>query len=92
MNTSTSTTFTNTECNPTDDEIDYSYNVSHHIISIFVILIVSFLGAAISVVSTRVKRLHINPVIINTGKFFGSGYVKDRLKILKFFVDFIESY
>ncbi|CAF1241700.1 unnamed protein product [Adineta steineri] len=63
------------ECILTDEEINYSYNLTHRIISIFVLLIVSFVGAAISVVSTRVKRLHINPIIINTGKFFGSGVV-----------------
>ena len=59
------------ECNPSAE--NYSYNLSLHIISLFVILVVSLLGASISVVSTRVKRLHISPIIINTGKFFGSG-------------------
>lgn len=61
------------ECIPISEEI---YNLSYHIISIFVLLIVSIFGAAVSVLSTRVKCLHVNPIIINTGKFFGSGYVK----------------
>jgi hypothetical protein len=50
-----------------------SYNLKLRIISVFVLLIASSLGATISVVSTRVKFLHINPIIINTGKFFGTG-------------------
>jgi hypothetical protein len=64
------------KCILTDEQIDQSYNLAHHIISVFVLLIVSIIGAAVSVVSTRVKCLHINPIIINTGKFFGSGYVR----------------
>jgi hypothetical protein len=63
-------------CILTDEQIDQSYNLAHHIISVFVLLIVSIIGAAVSVVSTRVKCLHVNPIIINTGKFFGSGYVR----------------
>jgi hypothetical protein len=95
MNTTTSsvsTTSTNNKCILTDEEIICSYNLTHHIISVFVILVVSFLGAAISVVSTRVKCLHISPIIINAGKFFGSGYVKYILKILKFLFHFLELY
>jgi len=64
------------KCILTDEQIDQSYDLAHHIISVFVLLIVSIIGAAVSVVSTRVKCLHINPIIINTGKFFGSGYVR----------------
>jgi hypothetical protein len=71
--TSNSTSSTNDECTLTNEEIDELYNLSLHIISVFVILVVSLLGASISVVSTRVKSLHINPIIINTGKFLGSG-------------------
>lgn len=63
------------ECVMTDEQINDTYNLTVRIVSVFVLLIVSFLGAAISVVSSRVKCLHINPIIINTGKFFGSGYV-----------------
>jgi len=76
MNTTEiSSTVTPDECHPTDDEIDQQYNLTLHIISLFVILVVSLLGASISVVSARVKALHISPIIINVGKYFGSGYV-----------------
>ncbi|CAF1607878.1 unnamed protein product [Adineta ricciae] len=68
-------TLEDNECVVTDEEINDTYNLTIRIVSVFVLLIVSFLGAAISVVSTRVKSLHINPIIINTGKFFGSGVV-----------------
>lgn len=61
------------DCFLTDAEIQNSYNLTLRIVSVFVLLVVSFLGAVISVVSVRVKALHINPIIINTGKFFGSG-------------------
>ncbi|CAF4553454.1 unnamed protein product [Rotaria sp. Silwood1] len=75
-NNSSSTPSTiQSECFLTDEEIKKSYNLTLHIISIFVLLIVSFAGASISVASTRVKFLHINPIIINIGKFFGSGVV-----------------
>ena len=79
MNVSTSVetpTPTNDECILSDDEAAREYNLTLHIISIFVLLIVSLAGAAISVISTRVKRLGINPIIVNTGKYFGSGCVK----------------
>ncbi len=66
----------NNSCILTDEQIKNSYNLRLHIASVFVLLFVSLLGAFISVVSTRVKALHINPIIINTGKFFGSGYVE----------------
>ena len=64
-----------TPTNECDGEMEdeNSYNLTLHIISVFVILIVSLLGASISVASSRVKALHIHPVIINVGKFFGSG-------------------
>jgi hypothetical protein len=52
---------------------DHPYDLMLHIVSVFVILILSLLGALISVVSSRFKHVRINPVIINTGKFFGSG-------------------
>ena len=67
----TTTAIVEDECNPREE--DNSYNLTLHIIALFVILVVSLLGASISVISTRVKRLHISPIIINTGKFFGSG-------------------
>ena len=70
-----STTPATNACNPSNDTIEKDYNLTLHIVSLFVILVVSLLGASISVVTTRVKALHISPVIINTGKFFGSGYV-----------------
>ncbi len=74
MNNMTSTSATsNNPCILTDDEINKAYNLTLHIVSVFVLLLTSALGATISVVSTRVKSLHINPVIINTGKFFGTG-------------------
>ncbi len=74
MNNSNTTPPGNSDpCALTDQEINKSYNLVLHIVSVFVLLIVSLLGALISVVSTRVERLHINPIIINTGKFFGSG-------------------
>jgi hypothetical protein len=76
-------TSANNECILTDEEINDSYHLTYHIISLFVLLIVSFLGAAISVLSTRVKCLHVNPIIINTGKFFGSGYVKQIYNFIK---------
>jgi hypothetical protein len=72
-NTSSTSATDINDCFLTAGEMTQSYNLTLHIISVFVILIVSLLGATISVVSTRVKRLHINPIIINTGKFFGSG-------------------
>ena len=94
MNDTTTTVVSETnECFLSDDEIKNSYNLGLHIASIFVLLVVSFVGASISVASARIKYLHINPIIINTGKFFGSGYViiytlKDeylRYKIFLFF-------
>ncbi|CAF2670323.1 unnamed protein product [Rotaria sp. Silwood2] len=65
----------NNECMLEHEDVEGSYNLNHHIISIFVLLIVSFVGTCFSIVTTRVKRLHINPIIINTGKFFGSGII-----------------
>ncbi len=63
----------NNACIQNGGDGDQPYNLAFHIISVFVILILSLLGASISVVSARVKRLRINPIIINTGKFFGTG-------------------
>ncbi len=63
------------QCILTAEQIQQSYNLTLHIISVFVLLVVSFLGAFFSVASTRFKFLHVNPIIVNTGKFFGSGYV-----------------
>lgn len=63
-------------CNPNEEEISQSYDLVLHIISVFILFIVSLVSASIAVVTTRVKALRINPVVINTGKFFGSGSVK----------------
>jgi hypothetical protein len=75
MNNTTvaSTTVPSDACAHSVEDDDQSYDLALHITSVFVILIVSLLGASISVVSLRVKRLRINSVIMNTGKFFGSG-------------------
>jgi hypothetical protein len=74
MNTTSNfTSSINNACIPTDAEMEHSYDLNLHIISVFVILFVSLLGASVSVISTRVKSLHVNPIIINVGKFFGSG-------------------
>ncbi|CAF0871356.1 unnamed protein product [Didymodactylos carnosus] len=62
-------------CVLSDDEINADYKSTLRIISIFVILFTSFLGASLSVATLRVKFLHLNPIIINVGKFFGSGVV-----------------
>ncbi len=64
----------NNECIPTDEEMNESYDLTLHIISAVVLLIISFFGAIFSVLTTRVKCLRVNPIIINVGKFFGSGY------------------
>jgi hypothetical protein len=66
----------NNECVTTDDDNDEPYDLTLHIISGVVLLIVSFLGAVFSIVTTRVRCLRVSPVIINVGKFFGSGYVE----------------
>ena len=58
------------------DEGDEVYDQNLHIISAVVLLIVSFIGAIFSIITTRVRCLHVNPIIINVGKFFGSGYVR----------------
>ncbi|UJR16601.1 hypothetical protein I4U23_003501 [Adineta vaga] len=50
-------------------------NLKLRIISVPVILVLSVLGASISIISARVKILHINPIILNVGKFFGSGVI-----------------
>ncbi|CAF1539808.1 unnamed protein product [Rotaria sp. Silwood1] len=68
-------TASNNECMLEHEDIEGSYNLNHHILSVFILLIVSFIGTCFSIVTTRIKRLHINPIIINTGKFFGSGII-----------------
>ncbi|CAF1021425.1 unnamed protein product [Didymodactylos carnosus] len=62
-------------CSLSDEQINQSYNLTLHIISIFVILVVSCLGASFSVVTTRISCLHVSPIIINVGKFFGTGVI-----------------
>ncbi len=66
----------NNECVATEEEINESYDLTLHIVSAVVLLIVSFFGAIFSIITTRVRCLHVNPIIINVGKFFGSGYVE----------------
>lgn len=73
MDETNSTPVADDPCFLSDEQIQESYNLTLRIISVFVLLVVSFLGASLSVLSTRVKRFRINPIIINTGKFFGSG-------------------
>jgi hypothetical protein len=66
-------------CIVTGEDIERAYNLTLRIVSVFVLLVVSLFGASFSVASTRVKCLYINPIIINTGKFFGTGYVKAQM-------------
>ncbi len=73
MDNLTNLTTNPNDCVLTAEEINASYNLGLHIISVFVLLIVSLAGALLSVCSVRIKCLHINPIIVNTGKFFGSG-------------------
>ncbi len=74
MNTTfASTTVPSNLCPQDAGNHDQSYNLNAHIVSVFVIFILSLLGASISAVSSRVECLRINSVIINTGKSFGSG-------------------
>lgn len=61
------------ECYPNEEEINQSYDLVLHIVSVFILFIVSLISASIAVITTRVKALRINPIVINTGKFFGSG-------------------
>ncbi|CAF1295812.1 unnamed protein product [Rotaria magnacalcarata] len=65
----------NNDCIITDDDGEDPYNLDLHIVSVFVLLVVSLLGTVFSIITTRIKRLRINPIIIETGKFFGSGVV-----------------
>jgi hypothetical protein len=74
-NPTTTTTVADNPCILTAEQIQQSYNLTLRIVSVFVLLVVSFLGAFFSVASTRFKFLRVNPIIVNTGKFFGSGYV-----------------
>ncbi|CAM4869685.1 unnamed protein product [Rotaria socialis] len=67
----------NNDCIITDDGDEDPYNLDLHIVSVFVLLIVSLLGTVFSIITTRIERLRINPIIIETGKFFGSGYVEN---------------
>lgn len=69
------TLISNNECNPSEEDIKQAYDLTLHIISVFILFIVSLVSASIAVVTTRIKALRINPIIINTGKFFGSGSV-----------------
>ena len=89
MNTTDNATATEQDqCSLTDEQIQNAYNLTLHIVSVFVLLVASLSGASFSVASTRVKRLHVNPIIINTGKFFGTGYVKFSREHLYIFVIF----
>lgn len=60
------------ECLPSAADFE-RYNLTLRIISIFVLLVISLIGSSVAVISTRVKRLRIPLVIINVGKFFGTG-------------------
>ncbi|CAF3464343.1 unnamed protein product [Rotaria socialis] len=61
-------------CQVTDDGSD-SYNLTLRIISVFVLLIVSFAGASITIFSSYIKFFRIHPIIINAGKYFGAGVI-----------------
>ncbi|CAF1276389.1 unnamed protein product [Rotaria sordida] len=61
-------------CEATGEESTL-YNLKLRIVSIFVLLVIGLLGASIAVVSASIKRLHIPLIIINTGKFFGTGVI-----------------
>ena len=71
-NTTSTSAALDDECAQTVHE---NYNMKLRVLAVFILLIASALGATLSVASTRVKFLHINPIIINTGKFFGTGSV-----------------
>jgi hypothetical protein len=70
---SNSSTESVSACSGPENGESYNYNTSLHIVSLFVILVVSLLGASISVASVRIKALRIPSVVINVGKFFGTG-------------------
>lgn len=55
------------------DDANDNYDLDFHIASVFILLLVSFVGAGFSVVTTRVRCLRVSPIAINIGKFFGSG-------------------
>ena len=59
-------------CNPAP-EGDETYQLTLRIVSVFVLLAVSALGATLAVLSSQVKRCRIPAIVINTGKFFGTG-------------------
>lgn len=59
-------------CNPAP-EGEETYQLTLRIVSVFVLLAVSVLGATLAVLSSQIKRCRIPPIVINTGKFFGTG-------------------
>jgi len=63
---------TDNSCDPSAEDLE-SYNQILRIVSVFVLLVVSLLGASLALVSARVKCLHLSPIIINAGKLFGTG-------------------
>lgn len=63
---------TSDSCETSTEESE-EYNLTMRIVSIFVLLVISFIASGIPIASTRVKCLRISPIIINTGKFFGTG-------------------
>jgi len=63
---------TNNSCDSSAEDLE-SYNQILRIVSVFVLLVVSLLGASLALVSARVKCLNLSPIIINAGKFFGTG-------------------
>lgn len=67
---------TSDSCEPSSEESDSdSYNLPLRIGSIFVLLVAALLGASIPILSATFQRCRIPDVVINTGKFFGIGYV-----------------
>lgn len=59
-------------CNTTATAFE-SHDLNLRVVSIFVLLVASLVGASFALISHRVKCLRVNPIIINTGKFFGTG-------------------
>ncbi|CAF4624036.1 unnamed protein product, partial [Rotaria sp. Silwood2] len=65
---------TSDSCEATEVDSEL-YNLNLRIVSVFVLRVISFLGASIAVLPICIKRLHIPSIIINTGKFFGTGVI-----------------
>ncbi|CAF3931234.1 unnamed protein product [Rotaria sp. Silwood2] len=75
-NSSTTSTASNeNECFLTDEQIKQSYNLTLHIVSVFVLLIISFLGASFSVASTRVKFLRFLITFYHLRVVLATGFI-----------------